>query len=73
VASTGLWSRNLPFKETTVHYHVSKSPPLGPLLCSAKRIRSTLPHPVSSRCFKHPSIYFYNTVAQISAPRCPCN
>jgi len=36
-------------RKPTAHERVSKSPPLGPLLCSAKRIRSTLRHPVSSR------------------------
>jgi len=36
-------------RKPTVHDCVSKRLPLGPLLCSAKRILSTLPHPVSSR------------------------
>ena len=35
-----------------VHYIVSESPPLGPLLCSAKRIRSALPLPFLQDLFQ---------------------
>jgi hypothetical protein len=54
-SGTGQWPQKACGQEIcrswkpAVHNRVSESPPLGPVLCSAKGIRSTLPHPVSSR------------------------